>query len=123
MTAFPRYQFGKLVAAGGAIVPGFDYRCTGRSQGFPKSLESTCRPTSLGLGTSELFVWSNYPWPEGGVVTSPVVGADGPFVLAARVRPRSERGEGMPGRTYVESTYVAIEPGALTPLVRVEIFS
>lgn len=105
-----RYMFGKLVEVpGGKVRAGHDYHCTGRSPGFPAALEPDCRPHVVGIGTGDMFRWAEYPWPEGGLVLVPRIVDGRAHLLAARVRARSERGESVPGRFFVQSHYLALD--------------
>lgn len=117
------YVFGKLIQAeAGPIIPGEEHRCTGLSDGFPSELRKLCHPTRHGLGTDDLFRWDKFPWNErGGIVVRsyPVDGT--PWMLAARIRGRSESGEGRPGRIYTQALYMALpasqfHPGQLVAL-------
>jgi hypothetical protein len=105
-----QFVYGKLVThPGGPIVPGSEHRCTGRSTGFPRELDPFCHPSRLGLGDRDARRWGQCGWrDEGGVVSLGVVTPSGAWVLAARLRERSEEGEGVEGRLYAQGLYAAL---------------
>jgi len=111
--SWEQFVYGKLVVRpGGAIVPGAEHGCTGRSAAFPQELIALCHPSRLGLGERDPRRWAQCGWRDvGGIVSAAVALPEGSWVLAGRLRERSEGGEGVEGRLYTEALYAAL-PGA-----------
>src|SRR5262245_31728775 len=102
-----QFVFGKLVERErGTTLPRYEHGRTGKSVGFPVALEGVCHPSQIGLGCD--VRWEEYPWSaEGGGIVVVPYRADGQwFVVAGRIRGRSEAGEGVPGRYYTQAHYL-----------------
>ena len=119
MAEWKQYVYGKFTSSPeGAILPGKDYQCTGKSEGIPLIVQDAMRPTTIGPGVSDMTDWSTNPWnDEGGGYAVQSVLTDGvPWITACRVRGRSEGGEEVFGRMYVQGHYVAQSVEGYTPL-------
>jgi hypothetical protein len=108
--------YGKLVTStDGPIVAGFEHGCIGRSASFPQELVPLCHPSRIGLGERDPRLWAQCAWSrEGGIVTGVGIAAREPWVIAARVRERSEAGEGVDGRLYTAALYAALPARVFT---------
>lgn len=99
-------HYGKLVEEpGGKIVHLHEHGRTGCSKNFPSALETLCRPSEVGF--DDRFPWKNYHWlDKGGLVVTPVRVGGLPYIIAARIRGRSEDGEGKEGRFFTQAHYL-----------------
>ena len=105
----------------GPIVPGFEHRCTSRSPELPKNVAVLCYPYVVGIGTNDLSNWRRYPWLESGQTRHSTGVAGGLtlqarcvdntwWIIATRIRGRSEGAEGVrDNRYYVQACYLAKE--------------
>ena len=119
MSEWKQYIYGKFtVSPEGAILPGKDYQCTGRSADIPLAVQDAMRPTSVGPGVSDMTDWNSNPWNEegGGYAIQAVLNDGEPWMVAGRVRGRSEGGEAVFGRMYVQGHYVAQSVSEYSPL-------
>ena len=108
-TTWKQYVFGKLITSPqGPIVRGRDHECTGQSKGIPDTIQLAMRPSVVGPGTSDLTNWFEYTWNEegGGIAIQPIFDNQSVWVVAGRVRGRSEQGEGSGGRYYTQTHYL-----------------
>lgn len=99
-----RYAYGKRVLVDrGPVVPDYEHKVTSLSKGFPVSLLDHCHPSSLGevISTQMLLHPDSY---NRGAVFIRCLHQQGynPYVLVGCIRPRSEKGENIPGRTYTQ---------------------
>lgn len=110
--------YGKLVqTVDGPIVAGKDHECTGMSHGIPSALQRMMTPSIVGPGTSDLTKWNEYIWNEqGGVAIQPIFVDGESWVVAGRIRGRSEKGEDKVGRYYTQAHYVTIPAKDYSPL-------
>ena len=67
MSEWKQYIYAKFtVSPEGAILPGKDYQCTGRSADIPLAVQDAMRPTNVGPGVSDMTDWNSNPWNEEG---------------------------------------------------------
>jgi hypothetical protein len=114
-----QYVYGKFTETPeGAILPGKDYQCTGCSIGIPLQVKDAMRPTNVGPGVSDMTDWNEYLWNDegGGFAIQPVLNNGTPWIVAGRIRGRSESGEKRHGRMYVQGHYISQAVEDFTPL-------
>lgn len=107
------FKYGKhVIEAGGRIQPRIDYHMTARPD--DKSLDALgpeMHPNRMPFGTDDLTNWERMPFQPIIKVTRMLNGV--PYIICGKAEGRSETGvlpDGTrrPGRSYVESTFVAI---------------
>lgn len=111
--------FGKLtVSPEGPIIRGKDHECTGKSTKLPSFVFQKCEPKVIGPGINDLTPWNEYTWLDdgGGIAFQSVVEGDDAWVVATKVRGRSESGEETSGRTYMQGFYLGIPAKDFSPL-------
>ncbi len=115
--------YGKRVEEpGGPIRPAEEHGRTGASAGLHDAVAGKLRPSEIGIGGGQNFAWGSFPWNDrGGIVLVPVRVDGEDYVVAGRVRTRSERGEGQPGRRYFQCHYLVTPAGAFHPGVLSEL--
>ncbi len=103
-------EYGKAcVSHDGPILPGVECCVLARSVAFPPDLLRACRPYRLGPGGHERPEGRRREVPHGfphTTVLRPLVVGGTLRSVAYRLRRRSERGEGIPGRTYWLGRYL-----------------
>ncbi|MCI4662829.1 MAG: hypothetical protein MRY63_13540 [Neomegalonema sp.] len=96
-----RLAYGKRVLfEGGPIEPGRDYHVSSHSAGLSRALIAACRPDALGaildlIDTAQIGTFL--------ITLRPVRSEGDEFIIAQRLSVRSEKGEGQPGRAYLQA--------------------
>ena len=119
-----QFVFGKIVqSSDGPIVSGKDHECTGSSPDIPERVIASMVPSIIGPGISDLTNWNSYIWNEqkGGIAIQSILCDDEPWVVACRVRGRSEGGEGKQGRFYTQAHYLTIPAAGFSPSSIIEL--
>lgn len=110
-TPLMRAVYGKLiVATGGPVVAHYEHKVTSRSARFPAALDrylDTTEWLSDSLSTEQLVHRDAVK--RGALCFFPASADRVQYMLAARLRPRPERGEGQPGRTYTQLNLFAFD--------------